>query len=308
MKENIIAKILNKKYILPVYSGTLAIEGVLRILKEEKKKKVLINSYNCHSILQAIINSGLEPVIAIPGDGITLTKEEIKNAVKKEKIDIYIAVHQYGYEQPIPSIKDLTVIEDISQSWNIVLTNRRMGKDVDYVITSLGKTKLISNGIGGLILSDLDFTNKFDLKVKENRLINHNLIEYYYPEKINYKKLVKKANKKVKKNRKTARLLNNIFKEYSFIKLMNTYTDIPTYHRYVIEVDKDLRNKFIYILDKSKIKYQKEFKIKLDELPVTKKNKYKVIGKNSETQKFLIYPTNKKKHIKKLKKEMKKNF
>ena len=308
MKEEIMLNKINKEYLLPTYSGTLAIEGVLKILKEQNKKNVLINSYSCHSILQAVINVGLNPIIIIPSTGVTLTKKEIETAVKNENIDIFIAVHQYGYEQVIPNIKDLIIIEDISQSWDIVLTNRNIGDDSDYVITSLGKTKFLNNGIGGLIFSNENFINKFDIKKKENRYQENNLIEYFYPNKIKYKKLIKKANKKVKKYRKKARYLDSIFKEYSFINNLKNYTTIPSYHRYVIEIDKELTNKITYILNISKVKYEKEFKVKLDELPLTKKNKYKVIGKNNNKTKFLIYSSNKNKRYKKLKKELKKNF
>ena len=35
------------------------------------------------------------------------------------------------------------------------------------------------------------------IKVKENRLINHNLIEYYYPSKINYKSIIVMLQKEV---------------------------------------------------------------------------------------------------------------
>ena len=74
---NLIASIFNKKYGIPVYSGTIAIESVLKLLNLKKESKVLISSTVCYSILQAILSANLTPIIAIPKNGVTLSLDEI---------------------------------------------------------------------------------------------------------------------------------------------------------------------------------------------------------------------------------------
>lgn len=289
--ENIILEKYNKKYLLPVYSGTLAIEGILKSLRLDKNDKVLITNVVCYSILQAILNADLIPIIAIPSNGLTLSKKEIREIVKKEKIKVFIAVHQYGYEQEIEQIKNLIIIEDISQAWNIKLNNRHVGEYSDYIISSLGNSKPLSNGIGGLIMSNIDFINKFDIKNKECRNSFDSILEYYYPLAINYKTMVKKADKKITKQRQNAKFLKKIFEKYDFINEIDENNAIPSYHRFPIYVNHIEYDNITNLLDKCNINYQKEYKKKLDEINVVKKKGIKVIGKN-EIQKCLLLKTN----------------
>ena len=240
--KEILLNIYNKKYLLPVYSGTLAIEGVLRALKLNNNDKVLITNVVCYSILQAILNANLAPVIAIPSNGLTLNKKEIKDIVESENIKVFIAVHQYGYEQEIEKYKDLIIIEDISQAWNIKLSDRYVGENSDYIISSLGKNKPLSNDIGGLIISDIDFLSKFDTKSKKCRNSYDNILEFYYPLHINYKKIVRKADKKIVSQRNNAKFLKKIFVKYDFIKIFDEKNTVPSYHRFPIFIkDSEIR-------------------------------------------------------------------
>lgn len=297
-----ITSIYNKKYGIPVYSGTLAIESILKILNLNSKSKVLITSTVCHSILQAILASGLTPIIAIPTNGVTLSLKELNKIIKEENISVFIAVHQCGYEQPIPNNKDLIIIEDISQAWNIELSNSKVGEKSDYIITSLGKTKPLSNGIGGLILTNNNILEYFDYKQKECRMYKHNLIEYYYDEKINYKKLIKIATKKINNQRNNAKYLDKIFLNNKYIKSIKN-KELPSYHRYVVELEDKYTENFISILNKCNIKFQKEYKTKLYELPIIKEYKIIILGKPSNTY-ILIRTNNSIKNIKKLEREM----
>lgn len=297
-----ITSIYNKKYGIPVYSGTLAIESILKILNLKNKTKVLISSTVCHSILQAILSVNLTPIIAIPNNGVTLSLKELNKIIEEENIKVFIAVHQYGYEQEIPNNSNLIIIEDISQAWDIQLYNSKVGEKSDYIITSLGKTKPLSNGIGGLILTDNNILDFFDYKQKDCRLNNHNLIEYYYEKKINYKKLKKLASKRIYYQRKNAKYLDKIFSNNKYIKNIKS-KELPSYHRYVVQLEEKYMEEFISLLNKFNINFQKEYRIKLYELPIIKKYKIKVIGKNNKNY-ILIRPNNSIKKIKKLEKEM----
>lgn len=308
-ENNLIANIYQKKYFVPVYSGTLAIEGILKILKASKKSKVLISSFACYSILEAIINAGLDPIIATPSNGIVFDRNELNKLIHKEQVEIFIAIHQYGYYQYIPTIDNVIVIEDLSQAWNIKYKKQVVGSKSDYLIFSFGKTKPLSNGIGGIILSDNNILNFFDLKIKDYRYSKIPLLEYYMSSKINYRNLIKKANKTVKKQRKNAKLFDKIFNNTLYIDKLIDYDVTPSYHRYVIKVpNKDLEMICSMLLI-CNIKFQKEFKIKLCDLPVTKLENVKVKkNKRNENYTFLLLRTdNKKRNIKKLMWEVKKN-
>lgn len=306
--ENLILDKYGKKYLLPVYSCSLAIEGILRSLKLKSTDKVLITNVVCHSILQSILNANLTPIIAIPNNGLTLSKEELKDIVKKENIKVFIAVHQYGYEQEIVKIKNLIIIEDIAQAWNIKLGNSYVGKYSDYIVTSLGKNKPLNNGIGGLIISDINFISKFDIKIKECRDSCDNVLEFFYPLDINYKRLVINGNKRIIKQRKNAKWFNKIFHKYNFIDLIDEGDSIPSYHRYLIYVSAQEYNKVISLLNKCKINYQKEYNNKLDSINLVKTHQIKVIGSNKVKKSLLLKTNNRFLNIKRLGMEMRKYY
>lgn len=302
--NNLLANLYKKNFAIPVYSGTLAIEGILKSLNVKKQTRVLISSFVCYSILEAIINSGMIPVIATPSRGIVFKEKELHKIIKEEKIDIFIAVHQYGYYQCIPNIKGLIIIEDLSQAWNIKKDGEIIGSNSDYLILSFGTTKPLSNGIGGIILSDKDISINFDLKTKDCRYSQIPLLEYYLPLKINYKKLINKANKIIKKQRKNAVLFNKVFSNTNYIKNIIDETTLPSYHRYVIEVNKKNLDYICKKLNYCNIKFQKEFKINLTDLPVVQNKRIKTIKMNNNYSYLLLRANNKKRNIKKLLKEL----
>lgn len=302
--NNILANLYKKKFAIPTYSGTLAIEGILKSLDAKKQTRVLISSFVCYSILEAIINSGMTPIIATPSRGIVFKEKELYKIIKEEKIDIFVAVHQYGYYQCIPKVEGLIVIEDLSQAWNIKKDDEVIGSNSDYLVFSFGTTKPLSNGFGGIILSNKDISSNFDLKIKDCRYSQASLLEYYLPIKINYKKLINKANKMVKKQRNNALLFNKAFSNKKYIKNIYDDTTVPSYHRYVIEVNKNNLGYICKILNKCNIKFQKEFKVNLTDLPVVQNKKIKTIKIDNNYSYLLLKTDNKRRNIRKLIKEL----
>lgn len=310
-ENNILCKFYKKRYCLPVYSGTLAIEGLLKSLKLKNTDKVLISSISCYSILEAILNAGLTPIIATPKNGILFTIEELKKIIKQEKIKVYIAVHQYGYYQELPKINNLIVIEDLSQTWNL---KKKDGTKIeyygDYLIQSLGSSKPLSNSIGGLILSDIDISENFDLKTKKSRMTKSKLLEYYYPLKINYKKIIAKANKKVFNQRYNAKKFNLIFAGKKSIDIFSNDNYSSSYHRYVIKVNRSIVNQLINIFEKAKINYELEYKFKLSDLPIINEYKIKILNNYSSGEDIMVLlkTNNSLFNINKLKREMEKFY
>lgn len=310
-ENNTLCSLYKKRYCLPVYSGTLAIEGLLKSLKLKNTDKVLISSVSCYSILEAVLNAELTPIIATPKNDILFTVEELKKILNKEKIKVYIAVHQYGYYQEIPKINNLIIIEDLSQTWNL---KKKDGTKIeyygDYLIQSLGSSKPLNNSIGGLILSDIDISKNFDLKMRENRLAKSKLLEYYYPLKIDYKKIIAKANKKIFNQRYNAKKFNLIFDGRKSINIFSNDNYFPCYHRYVIKVDKSIINQLINILKKTKINYELEYKLKLSDLPIINEYKIKTLNNYSDSKDIIVLlkTNNTLFNINKLKREMEKFY
>ena len=298
----------NKKYSIITYSGTLAIESVLKTLELDKKDNVLISSLTCYSVLEAVINAGLNPVIITPNNGFLYTKEELEEIFRKENIKVYIAVHQYGYYQEFPISKDVVIIEDYSQAWNITKKNGKMNYKGDYIIQSFGKTKPLSYGIGGIICSNKDISKFFDLKERSDRSKDYPLLEYIYPLEINEEKLMNKGYKRVAKARKFVSELEKVLNNYEIFNLIPKNDYNPSYHRYVVRIKKDDKDKVSKILDESSISYQYEYKVGLNEIPLYKKYN-KIINNNTKEYVLLLIKTdNSLNKIKKLKKLLELNY
>ena len=165
-------------------------------------------------------------------------------------------------------------------------------KKSDYIVVSLGKNKPLSNGIGGLILSDYNFISKFDIKTKQCRDSMDTILEFYYPLQINYKRMVKSANKKINYQRNNVKYYKKILSKYDFIKIIDDDGTIPSYHRFPIFVNELEYDNIINILNRCNINYQKDYKKKLNDLPVAKNKNIKVVYNNKIKQKCLLLKTN----------------
>lgn len=314
---NKLSQHFNKENGVIVYSGTLAIESALQCAEIKKDDKVLVSSASCYSIFEAISKVGAIPVIIIPKNKLTLTIDEIKNVLNKEEnIKCIIVVHQYGLVQNVREIKkicknDVVIIEDVAQAWNIVDSGYNAGIYSDYVITSFGKTKPLSFGIGGAIFSNNSLKEHFDFYDNESRRSDKTLISYTYPEckKINVDKLIKIGDKNIKKQRHIAELLTLGLVDNEKVEvLIDTIYNSSTWHRFPIIIkNKKYAKKVQIALEKSKTKYQLPHEDELYELDMVNNSNAIIIGDSVKENNIILIRTrnNKARHIKKFLKLLK---
>ena len=260
-----LAKDFNKKYGIITYSCTLAIEMALKNLKLKDKAIVLVISEACYTITNAILKLGYIPLIVNPINSLYLTDEDIKNVLKDYTIDCILLVHQYGLLNNINlnqyKALGIKIIEDVAQAWKINGKNHSIGKYSDIVVTSFGKTKPLSYGIGGgLFFNNEEYFNNIDFDDNESREKKDILDSYAFPlcEKIDYYKLIKKANSIIKTQRKNAKKYTSVFEKNGNIKFIESNCDINNcWHRFPIYIDdKKYYEKFIKEIGKTKLEYQ----------------------------------------------------
>ncbi|MDD3048404.1 MAG: DegT/DnrJ/EryC1/StrS family aminotransferase [Bacilli bacterium] len=315
INANTLAKKFNKDNGVMLYSGTIAIESALICAKIKHNDKVLISNSVCYSIFEAIQRVGAIPIIVVPSNGLILSSEEIKYAIKQEKdIKCIIAVHQYGLIQSVKSIrkiaKNIKIIEDVSQAWNIIEDGYSAGKYSDFVVTSFGKTKPLSLGYGGAIFSNIILEEFFDYYDNDSRNKITNLLPYTFNlcEKINVKKLISLGDKNINKQRIIANLFKLGFsncKYISFIK--NQKKDYFTWHRFPIIINNQENfEKTIKLLENYKIKYQLPHNIELFNLKMVKNSNSIIIKKFYKKNNIILLRTrtNKIKYIKKFLKKI----
>ena len=290
---NKFSKEFNKKYGIFTYSGEMAIEVALRDINVENKGVIIANNI-CYRVLLSILRCKGIPIFVQPKN-FTLSKDDIEGTIKKyNNISAIIIAHQYGIKSDIGEIRKeinndkIKIIEDIAQGWGI----KDIGKYSDYVVTSFGKTKPLSLGIGGAVFSDFENMKELlDLNSKTSRMSKKNILPYLLPNnlKVNYKRLKRIGNRNIKKQIKNAKLIKEIvFNKYNK-EVKYPITNDAVWNRLPIWTQNEkIYRELIEKLRCYRIQYELPYRIKLNELPMLKGNKYYCEINNSEISSFVI--------------------
>ena len=211
-----------------VSSGTSALYLAIKSLKKDKKKsRILIPSYACSALLNAIYLANCEPVIAdIDKKSFTLSTNR-----KYKNIDIIILVNIYGSN---PNLKDIKkkypkskIILDACHSIGMKIESQSDIFLSDIIIHSFYATKIITCGHGGLIWSKtkkyIDFCKdyiNFDLnksyKKKFNFLISDLQVSLLFEQLKKIEKIRKFRNNVFLKYKNSASENVNFFSPYDF--------------------------------------------------------------------------------------------
>lgn len=280
-QQDLLARYFGKKYGEFLYSGTLALECALKFASVLPGDNVLLPNNICYRVLMSVVRLGARPVIINPANGYVITAAEVKNALQRHQIRAMVLVHNLGLPVDVKAIrnicpKDVFLIEDTSQAWNIKSKGNSVGKFSDCVVTSFGLTKPLSLGIGGGLFSDSKkFRYFLDYYDKDSRLSKTELLPYTFPhpESVDIDKLVKKADLNVRQQQKIAGVLQKELKD-SRLEFWSSETgDQPSWHRFPIWTeDEKLYQTVINLLNKYQISYEKPFKVSLKETPLAINN------------------------------------
>jgi len=140
-------------------SGTSALYLALLSLEDDSRSEVIIPSYTCVALLNAIRAARLTPVIVDIDDcGYNICLSSIKKAITARSKAI-IAPHMFG--DPISDIQDIVelgvpVIEDCALSVGASLGKRTVGSIAEVAVFSFYATKLLTTGHGGMVSTRSD--------------------------------------------------------------------------------------------------------------------------------------------------------
>lgn len=137
-----------KKYTYQVKSGTNAL---IIALKELEANRVIIPSYTCIDILNAVNEAGCDYYLADCGLDLQIDVDDVLCVAGE--YDTIIIPHMFGIRADVKTIKEKTnlkIIEDLSQCHGLV----GLGKYADIVISSTNKSKWLNFGRGGFVFSD----------------------------------------------------------------------------------------------------------------------------------------------------------
>lgn len=141
-----------------VGSAAGAIVLALRSLEVGESDEVILPTYVCPSVLDAVVTSGCIPVLCDVGENWIVTEENIQ-AVVSSRSKAVIVPHMYGIFADISSLKSigLPIIEDCAQA---VGCKEKRPVAGDISIFSFHPTKCLTTGEGGIAVTSNPFLLK----------------------------------------------------------------------------------------------------------------------------------------------------
>ena len=185
----IVRRKTEKKYVIGYNSGREAIQSVLTAHGLGQKDKVILPSYCCETVAQAVIDSGATPIFCDVNEDYNPDVNHILRLVSSE-VKAIIFPHLFGKPGRIDLLEaalekrnlrsQILLIDDAAQSFGARLNHRLVGTFGDAGIISFGPGKTMTASGGGLIITDSEkLTQNIDImkslplngKVKIKKLI-----------------------------------------------------------------------------------------------------------------------------------------
>lgn len=166
-----------------VSSGTAALYLALWVLGVGPQDEVILPTYVCSALLNAIYMLGAMPVLVdVNIEDFNISYKGTKNAITRNT-KVIIIPHTYGVPVELKQFKSLgiPIIEDCAQSFGAEYEGQKTGTIGDISVFSFYATKLLTTGHGGMV-----YSKKKSLieKIRDYREFDYRRI--YYP-RFNFK-------------------------------------------------------------------------------------------------------------------------
>ena len=166
--ERDLAELIGNKRGAATSSGTAALHLALLALDVKEKDEVMIPSFVCSAVLNAVNYTGATPIIVdIEPQSYNLSVDAAKRAITK-KTKVIIVPHMFGCPAEMDKFLelDIPVIEDCAQAVGATFKGHKVGSLSKLSVFSFYATKLLACGEGGMVLSD---SEDLILKIKDLR-------------------------------------------------------------------------------------------------------------------------------------------
>jgi len=156
--EDTMAKVTGQAHGVAVSSGTAALYLALMALGIGSRDEVIIPSYACTALLQAVRQAGARPVpVDIDAATYNLSHAATTRAITA-RTKAVIVVHSFGLPADVAALKGngIPFIEDCAQTLGVSVRGAPVGSVGDLTVCSFYATKLITTGEGGMVLGRQD--------------------------------------------------------------------------------------------------------------------------------------------------------
>jgi len=250
--ENSFSSYLGVKYAATVCNGTVALHLALETLGIGKGDEVIVPTFTYIASVSSILYTGATPVFvdSLP-DTWQMDPEDVRKKIT-EKTKAIMAVHLYGHPCNMEELTNIAksnklfLIEDCAEAFGSKFKLKYAGTFGDISTFSFYGNKTVTTGEGGMLITD-DFylyERAYHLKmhgVSPDREYWHTIIGYNYRmtnicSAIGLAQL-EKADEKIEKKRKLAKLYNELLKELPVFPHLEHPDVFHTYWMYSILVD-----------------------------------------------------------------------
>ncbi len=153
--ERQIANFVGRKYAIATSSGTAALHLTLLGLEVGKGDEVIIPTYVCSAVLNAVNYAGAIPIIVDIGDDFNISPQRVADAATPRTKAI-IGVHTYGIPFEVEPLLKMRpyMIEDCAQALGSTYQDRPVGAWGTAAFFSFYATKVITTGYGGMAITN----------------------------------------------------------------------------------------------------------------------------------------------------------
>jgi len=179
--EKQLSKYIGVKYAIAVSSGLSGLHLALLSLDIGDGDEVIIPSYVCEALLNAVLYVHAKPIITdVEVETGNISPENLKKKISN-KTKAIIVPHMFGLPANLGKLISLgiPIIEDCAHSVGAMYEGKRIGTFGIASVFSFYATKMICTGEGGMVLTDdeqiagkirdlRDYTGKIEFKVRYN--------------------------------------------------------------------------------------------------------------------------------------------
>lgn len=150
---------LGRQYAIAANRGRTAIYLALRGMNVDERDQVILPSYVCGSVLNAVRNTGARPVFADVGPDLHVTCQTVSDALT-DRTRCVIVPHLFGNTAPIDAIERMLagsgvfLIDDAAQSFGARCGGRAVGTFGDCGVVSCGPGKALAGAAGGVLVTN----------------------------------------------------------------------------------------------------------------------------------------------------------
>lgn len=172
--EDELKKLLEVSHLYTCANGSLALYISLKALTLPNQSEVILPSYVCHNVYDAVLHAGLNPVLCDIGDCWAMTPDSVECVITKNTSAI-IVVHPLGMTVNTKAFRKfgIAIIEDFAQNFAGVKDGNLTEHHGDLGVYSFHATKCLTTGEGGALATNNKKLNDAILELLKNKSIHN---------------------------------------------------------------------------------------------------------------------------------------